>query len=54
MACDPGEVAIAVLGIDMVYSVSHLVRGRPKLNRSLAKRVVTLMVDGCRRKTTVR
>jgi AcrR family transcriptional regulator len=54
MECEPDELAIALLGVDMIYSISHLVRGTPKLNRRLATRVVNLMVDGCRRKTTAR
>jgi hypothetical protein len=54
MACEPSELAIAILGVDMIYSISHLVRGEPDLNRRLAKRVVNLVVDGCRRRTTAR
>jgi AcrR family transcriptional regulator len=47
MSCRPREVAEAFLGVDTIYSISYLVRGEPKLDRRLAKRIVRLLVDGC-------
>jgi TetR/AcrR family transcriptional regulator len=52
--CRPRDLAVALLGVDMVYSISHTVRGAPKLDRRLARRVVQLLVDGCRRDVTDR
>jgi hypothetical protein len=54
LSCRPREVAEAFLGVDTIYSISHLVRGQPKLDRRLAKRVVRLLVDGCALNSTDR
>ena len=54
LSCRPREVAEAFLGVDMIYSISHLVRGQPRLDRRLAKRVVRLLVDGCALNSTDR
>ena len=50
----PHEVAVAFLGVDMVYSISHMVRGEPDLNRRLAGRIVQLVLSGCVRNSTDR
>jgi AcrR family transcriptional regulator len=47
LSCQPREMAVAFLGVDMIHSISHVVTGRPRLDRRLAKRVVRLLVDGC-------
>jgi AcrR family transcriptional regulator len=47
IACRPAEVATALLGIDMIYSFSYLLRGRPALDRRLARRIVKLVLNGC-------
>ncbi len=54
LSCRPREVAEAFLGVDMIYSISHLVTGAPRLDRRLAKRVVRLLVDGCAPNSTDR
>ncbi len=41
------EVGEAILGIHMIYTLSFLLTGRPKLDRKLARRIVNLMVKGC-------
>ena len=54
LSCRPRDVAEAFLGVDLLYSLSHLVRGEPRLDRRLAKRVVRLLVDGCTANSTDR
>lgn len=54
LSCRPDELAIALLGVDIIYSMSYLLQGRPKLDRRLARRVVQLLVDGCRPEVTAR
>jgi TetR/AcrR family transcriptional regulator len=41
------EVARALMGISLVYSMSYVLTGSPKLDRNLARRVVGLLIDGC-------
>lgn len=53
MTCRPEEVATALLGIDMIYSISYLLRGEPDLDRRLANRIVTLLLSGCSKKLPV-
>lgn len=43
----PKDVGEAILGIHVIYTLSFLLTGRPKLDRKLARRVVNLMVEGC-------
>jgi AcrR family transcriptional regulator len=54
LCCRPREVAVALLGVDMIYSVSHMVRGKPDLDRRLARRMVQLLLGGCARNSTHR
>ena len=53
-AASPSEVAVAFLGVDMIYSISHMVRGEPDLDRRLARRMVQLLLGGCARNSTDR
>ena len=43
----PREIGVAVLGVHIIYTLSFLLRGRPKLDRRLARRIVDLFVTGC-------
>jgi len=43
----PKDVGEAIMGVHVVYTLSFLLTGRPKLDRKLARRVVDLMVKGC-------
>ncbi len=54
LCCKPHEVAVAFLGVDMIYSISHMVRGEPDLDRRLARRMVQLLLGGCARNSTDR
>ncbi len=47
----PREVAESFMGIHLIYSMSYVLTGAPKLDRNLARRVVDLLVDGCRNHT---
>lgn len=54
LCCKPHETAVAFLGVDMIYSISHMVRGEPALDRRLAGRIVELLLGGCARNSTDR
>jgi AcrR family transcriptional regulator len=54
LCCKPREVAVAFLGVDMIYSISHMVRGEPDLDRRLARRMVKLLLGGCARNSNHR
>ncbi|MCC7175133.1 MAG: TetR/AcrR family transcriptional regulator [Bryobacterales bacterium] len=54
LRCRPHEVAVALLGVGRIYSISHLVRGKPDLDRALARRVVRLVVGGRDKNSTGR
>jgi len=41
------EVAEALTGIHLIWSMSYVLTGGPKLDRNLARRMVNLLVDGC-------
>ena len=43
----PREIAEALLGIHLIYSMGYLLVGRPKLDRALARRIVGLVFQGC-------
>jgi AcrR family transcriptional regulator len=43
----PREIAEALLGIHMIYTMGYLLVGEPDLDRTLAKRIVNLMLRGC-------
>jgi AcrR family transcriptional regulator len=45
------EVAESFMGTHLIYSMSYVLTGAPKLDRNLARRVVELLVDGCRNRT---
>ncbi len=54
LSCEPRETAVAFLGVEMIYSISHLARGKPALDRRLAGRIVQLLLSGCARNSTDR
>jgi TetR/AcrR family transcriptional regulator len=41
----PSEIARALLGIHLIYSMSYVLAGGPKLDRNLARRLVDLLVN---------
>jgi AcrR family transcriptional regulator len=43
----PREIAEALLGILLIYSLGHLLAGEPELDRRLARRIVNLLLKGC-------
>jgi TetR/AcrR family transcriptional regulator len=43
----PGEIAEALMGIHLLYTMSFLLFGEPKLDRALASRIVDLLIWGC-------
>ena len=43
----PREIAEAILGIHLIYTMSFLLTGRPNLDRRLARRIVNLLWKGC-------
>ena len=45
----PREIAEAILGIHMIYTMSYLLRGKPRLDRRLARRIMDLVWRGCER-----
>ncbi len=54
LACHPRQVAEALLGVHMLYSLSYLVRGEPDLDRRLASRIVHLLVGNNKTECTDR
>jgi TetR/AcrR family transcriptional regulator len=46
---NPRELAIAILGVHMIYTMSYLLRGKPRLDRKLARRITDLIWKGCGR-----
>jgi TetR/AcrR family transcriptional regulator len=50
----PEQIAEALMGIHLLYTMSFLLIGEPKLDRALAGRMVDLLVGGCERKATDR
>jgi AcrR family transcriptional regulator len=51
---DPGEIAEALMGIHLLYTLSFLLIGKPKLDRALARRMVDLLWRGCGAEATDR
>jgi AcrR family transcriptional regulator len=51
---NPGEIAEGLMGIHLLYTLSFLLIGAPKLDRALASREVDLLMRGCGRKSTDR
>ena len=47
---NPRAIGEAVLGVHMIYTMSYLLRGKPQLNRKLARRIMDLIWRGCGRK----
>ena len=45
----PHDLAIAILGVHMIYTMSYLLRGKPRLDRSLARSITDLIWKGCGR-----
>ena len=45
----PREIAEAILAMNMIYTMSYLLRGKPRLDRRLARRIVDLLWRGCGR-----
>ena len=45
----PRKIAEAILGIHMIYTMSYLLRGKPRLDRRLARRITDLVWRGCER-----
>ncbi len=43
----PREIAEAIMGIHLIYTMAYVVVGKPDLNRALARRIIDLVVDGC-------
>jgi TetR/AcrR family transcriptional regulator len=41
------EVAMALTGLHLIYAMSYVLTGGPKLDRNLARRIVNMVVDGC-------
>jgi AcrR family transcriptional regulator len=41
-------IAEAVMGVHLIYTMSHLLTGKPALSRALARRIVSLVIDGCK------
>jgi AcrR family transcriptional regulator len=45
----PRDIGEAILGIHMIYTMSYLLRGKPRLDRRLARRILDLLWRGCER-----
>ena len=41
------DAGVAILALDMIYTLSYLLTDQPKLDRKLARRIVDLLVNGC-------
>ena len=54
LVCRPEQIATSLLGVDMIYSISYVLRGQPDLNRRLAGRIVKQMLGGCATTATAR
>jgi TetR/AcrR family transcriptional regulator len=44
----PSDMARVLLGIHLIYSMSYVLTGVPKLDRKLARRLVGMLVDNCK------
>ncbi len=51
---NPRQIAEAICGIAFSMTMGYLLRRDPPLNRSDARRLVNLLLDGCGRKATDR
>jgi TetR/AcrR family transcriptional regulator len=54
MRGQPWEIAEVLMGIHTIYAMSYLLTGQPTLDRSLARRIVDLLLQGCGTATTRR
>ncbi len=50
----PLKIAEAILGVHMIYTMSYLLRGKPRLDRRLARRIMDLLWRGCGRNHRIR
>ncbi len=50
----PREIAEALMGIHVIYTMGYLLTGEPELNRALARRIVDLLLNGCGAEVTDR
>jgi len=46
----PRQIAWALLGTHVIYTMSFVLRGRPVLSRALARSIVDLICSGCARR----
>jgi AcrR family transcriptional regulator len=46
---NPREIGESILGVHMIYTMSYLLRGKPRLDRRLARRIMNLIWRGCQR-----
>jgi TetR/AcrR family transcriptional regulator len=44
----PSDVARALVGIQLIFSMSYVLTGGPRLDRNLARRLVGLLVNDCK------
>ncbi len=51
---DPKQIAEAICGIAFAMTMGHFLRGDPPLNRSNARDLVNLLLEGCTRRATDR
>ncbi len=49
MKVRPLDVARTLLGIHLLYSMSYVMTGAPKLDRNLARRLVNMLVGDCKK-----
>ncbi len=47
MKGNPWEIAEALMGIHVIYTMGYLLTGQPVLDRALARRMVNLLFRGC-------
>jgi len=50
----PREIAEMAMGIHMIYTMGYLLLGKPRLDRRLARRIVSLLLRGCGADATAR
>ena len=51
---NPQQIAEAICGIAFAMTMGYFLRGDPPLNRSNARDLVDLLIEGCARKATAR
>ncbi len=50
----PSEIAEVLMGAHMIYTMGYLLLGKPRLDRRLARRIVSLLLRGCGMNSTDR